>query len=103
MENIIKDRILIIEIDNAGRLHIKPEMSKFTLIYRTATEVHWDKDKRTLYSPKPREWNYLDWFIHITGVAKADCNTDLIVTDETKWVNVPDDLKKKITKAQHRL
>lgn len=96
----MKDKILRIEIDNTGRLHIKPELSKCNLIYRTVTEVHWDSEKRTLFSPKPREWNYLDWFNHITRVAKTECFTDLILTDQTEWVNVPEDLKKKITKAQ---
>lgn len=45
MGNITTDRILSIEIDEKGRLHIKPEKSKFTLIYRTATEVHWTRTK----------------------------------------------------------
>lgn len=49
--NIAQDKITKVEIDDSGRLHLKPEKSKFTLIYRTATEVHWDDKKNdTLFS-----------------------------------------------------
>ncbi len=96
-----KDIILKVEIDNSGLLHLTPEKSKFTLIYRTATEVHWDNDKKTLYSPKPRDWSYLDWFLHIIGVIKTEYQTELKLTDNTEWINIPTELKNKITKAQH--
>jgi len=100
MDGNQKDRILRVEIDDSGRLHLTPEKTKFTLIYRTATEVHWDNDKKTLYSPKPRDWNYLNWFSHIVGVAKTECSTELILTNKTEWINISEDLKNKITKAQ---
>lgn len=94
------DKILRVEIDDSGRLHLTPEISRFTLVYRTATGVHWDNDKKTLYSPKPREWSYLDWFLHITGVVKTECSIKLELTENTEWINIPDELKKEITKAQ---
>jgi hypothetical protein len=94
------DCIKYIEIDGQQRLHIKPEFEKFTLIYRTATEVHWDDKKMTLYSPKARDWSYLDWFLHIIGVAKTECLTELKLTENTEWINIPTELKNKITKAQ---
>lgn len=96
-----QDRITKVEIDDSGRLHLKPEKSKFTLIYRTATEVHWDNQRLTLYSPKPRDWSYLDWFRHITQVAEKECFVKLELYEKTEWVNIPDDLKSKITKVQH--
>jgi hypothetical protein len=96
-----QDKITIVEIDDLGRLHIKPAISKFTLIYRTATEVHWDDKKLTLYSPKPRDWSYLDWYKHITSVAEIECSVKLELTEKTYWINIPIELKKEITKAQH--
>ena len=57
------DNIIEIGIDNSERLYIKPENEKFTQIYRTATEVHWDNDGCYLYSPKPKDWTYLQWYI----------------------------------------
>ncbi|MFM7895444.1 MAG: hypothetical protein ACKO8L_05815, partial [Flavobacterium sp.] len=56
------DEIIEIGIDELERLYIKPKKEKFTLIYRTATEVHWDNEKHFLYSPKPKDWTYLDWY-----------------------------------------
>lgn len=101
--SVRQDSITQIEIDESGKLHVKPELEKFTLIYRTATEVHWDENKLTLYSPKPREWNYLEWFLHITKVAKTECSTELKLTDKTKWINIPDELKNEIMKSQQWL
>jgi len=96
-----EDFITIIEIDSSDRLHIKPEIEKFTMIYRTATEVHWDSKRLTLYSPKPRDWSYLDWYLHIIKIAKTECSINLILTDKTEWINISEDLKNEITKAQH--
>lgn len=38
--SVKQDMITQIEIDESGKLHIKPEVEKFSLMYRTATEVH---------------------------------------------------------------
>lgn len=91
------DKILKIGIDNKDRLYIKPEKEHFALIYRTATEVHWDNNGYFLYSPKHRERTYYDWFKYITDVTETECNCKLILTEETKWTNIPDELKKRIT------
>ncbi len=90
------DKILEIGIDDKERLFIKPERVRFTLIYRTATEVHWDNSGLFLYSPKPRDWTYFDWYKHIAGVTETECNCKLILTDNTKWTNIPDKLKEQI-------
>nr|WP_276975152.1 hypothetical protein [Flavobacterium filum] len=92
-----------VEIDDSGKLHLKPEKSKFTLIHRTATEVHWDDKKMTLYSPRPRDWSNLDWYLHIVRVAKTGCSVALKLTDETEWININDELKTEITKAQQTI
>lgn len=95
-KDLCLDEITEIAIDENERLLIKPKRTKFTLIYRTATEVHWDEKLSALYSPKPREWNYLNWYQHIINVAEVECNTKLILTARTLWTNIQDDLKKKI-------
>ncbi|MFY7732404.1 MAG: hypothetical protein ACOVSR_02895 [Bacteroidia bacterium] len=94
------DKILEIGIDDKERLFIKPDKERFTLIYRTATEVHWDNNGLFLYSPKPLEWTYFDWFRHITGVAETECNCKLVLTAQTLWTNISDELKKKIIEHQ---
>ncbi|MGA6121634.1 hypothetical protein [Sphingobacterium anhuiense] len=94
------DKILEIGIDDKERLFIKPDNERFTLIYRTATEVHWDNNRLFLYSPKPKDWTYFDWFRQITEVTKAECNCELILTDETKWTNISEELKQQIIQHQ---
>lgn len=90
------DNILEIGIDDKDRLYIKPEKERFTQIYRTATEVHWDNGNFFLYSPKPREWTYFDWFKHMITVIETECNCKLILTGKTIWTNIPSELKKQI-------
>jgi len=85
------DNIIEIEVDSEGRLRIYPEKERFVLIWHTATEVHWANTGLFLYSPKPREWTYLDWYKHILNVV-SDCNCKLILSDRTYFENVPDDL-----------
>ena len=94
------DKILEIGIDDKERLFIKPDKERFTLIYRTATEVHWDNKELFLYSPKPRDWTYFDWFRQITSVTEAECNCKLILTDQTLWTNISDELRQQIIEYQ---
>ena len=94
MEKI--DQILEIGIDEHERLYIKPSTARFDLIYRTATEVHWDGKSLFLFSPKPREWTYLDWYKHIINVVNNECSYKLIFSKKTIWTNIPDYLKHEI-------
>ncbi|TDS11013.1 hypothetical protein [Sphingobacterium paludis] len=41
-----------------------------------------------------------DWFRHITGVAEIECNYKLVLTDQTLWTNISDELKKQIIDFQ---
>jgi hypothetical protein len=91
-----QDNISTIFIDKNGRLCIKPATKEFTLIYRSATEVHWDNKERFLYSPKPRELTYLDWYKHIISVISIECDCKLTIITDTKWIGVPNDLKNDI-------
>ena len=95
------DKIIEMEIDDSGRLLIKPDTEKFTMIYRSASEVHWDNNKDCLYSPKPREWSYLDWYKHIVTLIETDCNCRLLISESTKWINITEDLKTKIKEFKY--
>ncbi len=90
------DAIKEIKIDDSGRLCIFPEQKKFTMIYRTATEVHWDNQGMFLYSPKPRERSYFDWYNHIMDVVKNECYCELSLTKETEFTNIPVSLQQQI-------
>lgn len=91
------DTIIEIGIDNSERLYIRPHNKRFNYIWRSATEVHWDQEKKFLYSPKPREWSYYDWYCHIITVVKSEFGCELIINDETNWFDIPDELKNKIS------
>jgi hypothetical protein len=81
------DAIAEVGIDEHERLFVRPSTATFPLIYREAVEIHWEPTRRYLYSPKPREWSYLQWFQHIIDTASI-----LYVTSSTIWTNIPDDL-----------
>ncbi|RZK54942.1 MAG: hypothetical protein EOO87_09085 [Pedobacter sp.] len=91
-----QDNILEISIDDNDRLNIKPQKEKFALIYRSATEVHWDDKGLFLYSPKPREWTYLDWYKHIVSTIWTEYRCKLNLTNKTCWGLIPEDLKESI-------
>jgi hypothetical protein len=95
MKTVEKDEIIEIGIDEKERLYLKPKSLKFPYIYREAAEVHWDDNGMFLYSPKPREWSYLDWFKQIVSVAKCQ-SCSLYITKNTRWLNIPENLKKQI-------
>ena len=90
------DEIIEIGIDSKERLFLKPKREKFALIYRTATKIHWDESENYLHSPKPREWNYLDWYKYITKVLDKEYKCRLLLTYRTSWINISKELKKQI-------
>ncbi len=74
---------------------MKPYSASYPMIYREAAEVHWDSEGRFLYSPKPREWSYFDWFFHILQTADPE-GERLVLTENTVWRNFPDSLRSEI-------
>ena len=96
LKEIMKsDEIVEIGIDGSKRLYIKPASNRYLHIWREGVEVHWDDEQRFLYSPEPRNWTYTEWYRHIVGVAETH-EDSLVLTDETKWVNVPEALQAEI-------
>ena len=90
------EKITEIGIDEKGRLYVKPERESFEFIYRAAAEVNWDDKNHFLYSPRPREETYFDWYMQIIMATKGEYGTQLIFTDKTKWTNIPNELKRQI-------
>lgn len=66
------------------------------MIWRAAVEVNWDNKGLFLYSLKPREWSYLDWYKHITGTIESEYKCILFLSENTEWVNIPPILKNQI-------
>lgn len=90
------DNIIEIGIDNKERIYIKPETKNFEFIWRDASEIGWDDMKEVLYSPKPKEWTYFDWYRQIILAAKGEYGCQLVLTEKTQWINIPDELKQQI-------
>ena len=90
------DKILEIGIDEKECLFIKPQTEQFEFIYRDASGVDWDDKEKFLYSPKPSELSYFDWFRQIILATKGEYGCELKITSETKWTNIPDKLKTQI-------
>jgi hypothetical protein len=82
------DTIAKVMIDEMGRLLIFPTVNTYSMIYREAVEVNWDDHGKYLYSPKPGEWTYFDWFKHIVTTAG-----DLVLSLNTIWENIPVELR----------
>ena len=87
-----KDAISKVEIDTAGQLHVVPASRSFPLIYREAVEVDWDGERRSLHSPRPREWSYSRWFQQILASARAQ-GVSLYLSPDTEWLNVEPSVK----------
>ena len=87
-----EDKISEVGIDEEEQLFVKPETQKFPFIYRESMQVSWDSKNRCLYSPRPIDWSYVDWFKQIIKASKAQGFT-LRISEETVWNNIPDNLR----------
>ena len=93
-----KDSITEVGIDEKGRLYIMPLKLKFPFIYREAMEIHWDDSANYLYAPPPLRSQLATpswWFFQIISAAKEQ-SCELQLEPNTKWNNVPPDIKKEI-------
>ncbi len=93
-----RDSIAEVEIDGAGRLHIVPSTHSFPYIYREGIEVNWSESRRSLHSPKPKEWSYSRWFEQILTAARAQ-GCELHVAADTRWLNIDPGTKADLLQA----
>jgi len=64
--------------------------------YRAARGARWDDSARALYTAAPETSSYFDRFQHIAEAAADEYGKLLVVSEQTEFTNVPDDLEKKI-------
>lgn len=91
-----QDSIAEVGIDELGRLYVRPMSTSFDYVYRARMDVNWDAATCRLLSPKPRQWTYLDWFKQIIAAAAGEYRTALRLTPDTRWTDVPADLRTEI-------
>jgi hypothetical protein len=89
-----------IEIDGKGWLRLYPVDASYDYIYRSAADVHWDKEGKFLHSEEPREWSYFQCFEHIVASVASEYGDQLKITEKTQWHNVPDLTRLDIGKAK---
>jgi len=97
---MVEDQIAEIGIDHDGRLYVRPIGRTFPYIYRAAMEVGWDPVRGVLFSPKPRECSYRDWFRQILAAVTDEYGIRLTVGPRAIWSNVSDELRKQIETDQ---
>ena len=90
--------VAAIEIDSTRRIHVTPGESQFPYIYRESMEVLWNESTCSLHSPVPREWSYAQWLQQIFAAA-SEQGVKLVLGPNTKWVNVPNELRAELIHA----
>jgi len=89
------DMIKEIGIDAEDRLYIEPRSSTFPFVYLEAMQVGWDSDLGRLFSPKPTEWSYVDWFRQLTAAAVLQ-GVRLRLSGSTRWRNIDPSMRQQI-------
>ena len=88
-----------IEVAESGLLNVAPEVpaaEDFEHIYRTATGVRWLPGSRSFSPARMAELSHAQWFSEIVGAAASEYGVQLQVTPQTKWQNVPADIRAEI-------
>ena len=88
-----------VSIDEDGRLLVMPDLPPdrdFAFIYRAARGARWDKAERALYTPAPESSTYFDRFQHIAEAAADEYGELLVVSERTRFANVPSPLEEEI-------
>ena len=62
-------------------------------------QVYWDEEQWRLFSPKPKDWTYVDWFSQIIWAAADEYGTWLRLSPDTVWSDVSDELRAGIQSA----
>ena len=81
-----------------GRLAVYPERTSgsYQYIYREAAGVYWNSDQNCFQSTVPRTWNYREWFSQIVCIVLSGLNARLILSDDTKYESLDDNIAKDI-------
>ena len=95
------DAIAEIGIDDKGCLYVTPLTKTFPYVYREAMEINWHDKGHYLHAPPPPRAQLaqpITWFWQILDAAKAQ-GCELHLKPETKWHNIPIQLREEISAA----
>ena len=80
-----REAILEVGVGADERLFVRPVETDFAQIFRTASGVTWNEEKRALVGSEPRKWSSSRWFEQILCVAADEYDIALQLTPSTEW------------------
>lgn len=91
---ILRNGEMFVVLESGGK-----EMYQY--IYREAAEIYWDNEVKAFKAPAPKKWNHSDWFKQIVSVVASGLGVNLKLSNNTSWVNVPEQTRTEICTAQN--
>ena len=92
--------IAAVELDDNGRVLVKPPPGSddgyFRFIFRSATGVRWRSQDGSFHAVEARSLTSAAWFENIVSSVRGELGIDLRLNDETRWVSVPDSVRREI-------
>ncbi len=94
--------LLFIEIDPLGRFQIGPKLGTHHLyeyIYREASGLRWNRERAAFCASEPSRWEHAELFAHVAATLRSTFGENLLISKETTWSGVPQDLKAKLQES----
>jgi hypothetical protein len=88
-----------VEVLDSGDVLVKLQsggQSSYSYVYRAARGVYWEGSLGGFRSDDRKEWSVTKWFVHIRDICRDELGVKLKLSVDAKWVNVPEDDKRKI-------
>ncbi|HYD78557.1 MAG TPA: hypothetical protein VEC06_02015 [Paucimonas sp.] len=89
---LLEDGELLLQLESGG----KPS---YQYVYRAATGVYWDPDRKTFKFSTQKDGKYAQWFEHIVKVVRDEMNVDLQLGENTTWKHFPNEDRDAIQRA----
>jgi hypothetical protein len=93
---VSQEKIEEVGIDLDGKFYIKPDTGEFEFVYRAALGIYWDKTNKSLKFLDAKGVGLRECFEQIIAAVKSEYGIQLKITSETKWNEVPGELKKEL-------
>jgi hypothetical protein len=84
--------ILTVLIADSGRLEVYPKNRTFELVNKIGLDIHWDAKFKCLYSPHPKDRDYVAWFKQVIAAVDIEYGCTLLTDDTTNWTNLSPDM-----------
>ena len=89
-------------VESSGALLVYPQTEKnfsYEHIYREASGLRWDRERRALYAYEPSRWGHDELLRHMAATLREAFEEQLVFTEETTWVGVLPELQGRLRRA----